>query len=733
MAKSFYLSEKEKKNGQKHMFREEIYNGISYNLLGGTFVYLLAVYFNASNLALGYISSVLYIAGAILPFVPRIFNSKNIIKIQSRAWFYRGVVSLFYLALLFVDRKYAVLILLIIYSLFSVFRVIGIALNDFTIKSLSNSSNLGRLVGNINVAYQTAAILVCCLSAVYLDLFSLYGILPIIILQMIGVVFNSFSAYEMAKIPCRRNINFVKGQGLVKIFISSMKEEHFRRRLIMRWLSSALVVGFSMVVPFLKIYSNFNDSAILFYTAACAISSLIAGVVNKQLSDRLGSKPICLISSIAFLFFNLAWIIVPNNMSAYFFFTLGVFSNFFLLVAYFSVFRLISAVIPDKDAISFNSMNNFVIAIVAFIAGIINGLLANYDIKLLFNDSVFFNNYSYMFAFMFILNLIFIFYSARLKEFGAYSSTQTAKILLSRHGIQAISRIEKLSHTFDPYRRRLLLFSLGTNTNTLATSQLKTILAAPYSYDKKEIIRSLTLRPRKALLNDLIVLAKNDEESAQIEAIIALGSYKKNEIAIKVLIDLLNSKWSSVRSVASRSLSKIDPNPKYLKKINELALKAVHIDEEIDFLIAKKNLDKEGFFYEDFFLSVDQKRGNTFRQTRYALLASFLHFETTNLAYLYGQMNLGNYNNSIVSFVNDILDIDYVCTNYDNIINAFEVIDIEELKKISLNILNLTSPKSKAINHLKEGLMKVENYYIQDLDIIDMIALFYFSQAVAKY
>ncbi len=733
MASTLYLSESEKQIGLKHMMRDEMFNGISYNLLGGTFVYLIAVYLNAGSFVLGYISSVLYIAGAVLPVIPRIFNKKNIVKVQSRAWLLRGLVSFFYVGLIFLRDDLAIVFLLVIYTLFSIFRVIGIALNDFTVKSLSNSNNIGRIVGNINIAYQSSAIVVCCLAAVYLGIVTLDGILAIVILQVIGAIFNIFSATEISKIPCRRNISYRKGRGLFIVLKEAMNNESRRRRLILRWISSALVVGFSMVVPFLKIYVGFNDSSILFYTAACAVSSLIAGIVNKQLTDRLGSKPICLISSIVFLLFLIAWSVAPISLGFAFFFVLGVLSNFFLLIAYFSVFRLISAVIPDKDAISFNSMNNFIIAILALFTGLINGYLANLDITVVVDNPNFFNNYSIMFIAISILNLGFIFYAARLKELGAYTSSQTAKILFSRHGLQALSKIERLNKTFEPYKRHLLLFSLGTNSNTLATSQLRVILASPFSVDKKEIVRSLAIRPRKTLLPDLIKLAENDDESTQIEAIIALGAYKHNELAIKSLTKLLDSRWSSVRSVASKSLSMVTKDETILARIMELSYKATHIDEEVDYLIAKKNLDKEGLFYENFFASVSQKRGLTYRQTRYAVIASFLKLGSPVLSSLYSKINLGDFKNAISEFVTDAQDYDIIFNNYEDIINSFIVLDKEKLRKYSLMMLdNCENIKDKKLKHLRNGLLKVNNFELEQLDLQDLLALFYFSYSIAK-
>lgn len=80
--------------------------------------------------------------------------------------------------------------------------------------------------------------------------------------------------------------------------------------------------------------------------------------------------------------------------------------------------------------------------------------------------------------------------------------------------------------------------------------------------------------------------------------------------------------------MASRSLARQSAgDPAYLGIINELSMNTRHIDEEIDYLIAKRELDKNRAFYQDFFLSVAQQRSATFRQTRYAVLASFLKFD----------------------------------------------------------------------------------------------------------
>ena len=86
MPKTKYLSDKEKRIGQKHMYRQEVFNGISFSLMGETVVYLLALYFGAGNFALGYISSVIFLAGIILPVVPRMLKASH----QGTLWRFRG-------------------------------------------------------------------------------------------------------------------------------------------------------------------------------------------------------------------------------------------------------------------------------------------------------------------------------------------------------------------------------------------------------------------------------------------------------------------------------------------------------------------------------------------------------------------------------------------------------------------------------------------------------------------
>ena len=90
-----FLSEEERRKGQKRVYNFQGLNGLGFNFMGQTPVYLMAIHFGATNIELGYISSVLFLTGFILVGLPRLLEGKNMVKVQSTAWFIRGFIVLF--------------------------------------------------------------------------------------------------------------------------------------------------------------------------------------------------------------------------------------------------------------------------------------------------------------------------------------------------------------------------------------------------------------------------------------------------------------------------------------------------------------------------------------------------------------------------------------------------------------------------------------------------------------
>jgi hypothetical protein len=294
--------------------------------------------------------------------------------------------------------------------------------------------------------------------------------------------------------------------------------------------------------------------------------------------------------------------------------------------------------------------------------------------------------------------------------------------------------IERLEKTTDPAKRRFLMHSLGSNYNNMATSEIRSILASPFSADKIEAVRALADRPRKALLDDLITVARDDDSYVQLDAIAALGAYKKDPKVKEVMLILLkHGRWSSVRSMASKTLARITDTTEYLPLINELSHTAKHIDEVIDYLIAKRHMDKDGAFYQEFFLSVEQGRSATFRQTRYAVIASFFKFGSPKLSALYEQLNSGNIKGFFPSFLTEARDLNQIDQNYDEVLSMFYNQKWTELRVFCLNILeDANLAFDPCLDNLKIGILKSREMDISLFDIHDALAGLYFSYSLGK-
>ncbi len=717
------------------MYRQEAFNGIAYSLMGDTVTYLLAIYFGAGNIALGYISSAAFIAGIILPFVPRVLNGKNHIKMQEAVWHLRGLVGIGYLGLFIISGDWAIFLLLTIYTLFNLLRMVGVALNDSTMKSISSLSNRGKVVANANVAYQSSSMTVRLLMTAVFAVQQFSGLVGLVAMQLVGVIANTFASFQVGKIPSRMTITYKKGRTVWTLYKEAIAQPAFKRRLVIKWLATGVTVIFGLTTPFFRLELQASNGLVVLYSVLLGLSVMVASWISKQFSDRLGSKPLVFISTIFTMVFFALWAALPPTLHVIWFFVLGFFTNTFVALINLLTFRLMTQVMPDDEIVSFNSMVNFINGIVAFGVGILSGLLANVtqEVGLFFATNLG-NGYTLVFIFGFGLVLVEALVALQLQELGAYSSQAAAQVVFSMHGIRAVSMIDRLERTSDPAKRRMLMHTLGGNVNYLATSELRSILASPFHADKLEAVRAIGDRPRKSLLDDLIKVAQDDDSYVQLDAIAALGSYKKEEKAKNTLVELLlHGRWASVRSMASKSLARISDSDEYLQVVNELSHSAKHIDEVIDYLIAKRFMDKEGTFYQELFISIEQGRSATFRQTRYSVIASLLRFGPPSLASLYEERNLGSTKTYLTGFLSEARDLNMIDQHYNKLVQIFVKEEWASLRDLCLESLqNSDVSVDPSLKNLKIGLLKVREMGLESIDIIDMLALLYFTYFLGK-
>lgn len=734
MVRTKYLSEKEKKVGQAHLYHSEVWNGLGVSMLGDTIVYILAVRFGASNIALGYIASAMYIVGIILPVTTRIFDNRNVVRLQTINWFLRGLVCLLYLPLLWVQGSFAVFLLLFVYTMFCTFRVLGMVSYDYTFKSITTNRNRGRVIGNTNVAFQSSTIIARFINFAVTSLESLSGVVGMVVLQMFGVVANTVASYHVSKIPCRTAITYKKGRTMGVLFREAMADHYARIRLLVYWVYLAVTVVLGMTVAFLTKEVGLSSSLVFLYATGVSLSVVFSGSFCKFFSDRLGSRPLIIANGFALIISILGWMVIPVTAQIYLFFILGLSTNFFLGVINILIRRLTAAVIPDDEAVGFNSMVNFVIAFFALFGGLAGGALATLGLhvphELHLGGIRLGNSYVLTHSLALVFSIIGLVLSASLQEKGSYTTKAAAQIMFSLHGIRALLDMDRLNKATDPIKRKSLLLSLGANLTGVATGEIRSTLASPFSDDKAEVIRGLLDRPRPSLADDLIRDAFDTDSYTQVESIFALGGLPGNEKVETALVYLLEHGSVLMRSAAANSLARVTRESGHLARIESISDLATTIREEMNFLAARNIMDKEGTFFGELFLAAKKGMSPSFRQTRYALMAHFLSFPPP-LALLYEQKNLGHdeYLSDFLDEARDVVEIDQQRTA---IASAFEHREWSRIWAICFAMTRNLTFKQARLRNLYQAMLDAQAMPRAQTDGDDALAALYFSYQLRK-
>lgn len=727
-----YLSEKEREKGQHHFALYEVWNGVSIGLLGDTLVYILAVYFSANAFELGYISSALYITALIVPFIAPLLVGKNINRIMTVSWYLRGFLCIGHLLLLFTTGKLAVIVLLIVYSLYAALRAVGMTMYDAISKSITTIRNRGAFYAKANICYNFST-LITKLFAVFVMQFSpLSSLYTIIILQMIGIVGNTIASYEVSKVPCRITFDYSKDNSFKEGLKIVIRDKAIATRVFIRFLQVTVIVMMGMNVPFMSTALHLSDSGVVLFTVEAMLAYVIAGVVVQALSDKMGSKPLIISSSILFIFASLCWAFFPVTLGALPFFIVGFFTSFSMQLVYLLSTKMTADVIPEKGAGSFTVIVNVGMAVFSLAGALLSGLFVNLgESSSIGNIPYVINDYSICFFSCTILSLGVLILSICMKEKGA----QKTKTLFSREGLQAVSTISRLESRVDPLQRRRLIMNLSENTAIIAKDEIRAKLHSPYSRDARDIIKTLTLKRDDYFVDDLVELAKNDDSYVQTDAILALSTYKDSALSYNALVYVMqNSLWSSARSIASRSLSYFDGSSEYLPLVEEAFSKSIHIDVVVDYLVALYNMDKDKKICASIFDYTTKGKSVYFRSTLYAFFDTLISDETPRLARLYEYINLGTPTSDVISnFLEDLKDVYIIEANFDSIVEAFRLNDKEKERSIILDIVKRADLKGAnenakvALSSLKVGLLKTEEMPLKNFDNTDMVALLYFA------
>ena len=634
--KTKYLSQSERETGRKYFYRFAGLNGIGFSFLGNTTVYLMAILYGANNTQLGYISSVMYITGITLLFYTKLFNGKSLRIVGTTAWFFRGLVCLGYLALPFLGRQAGVYLILIIYTLFCITRTIGVAVQQNIQQMISTSRTRGNVVMTASSRFNSVSIISKVFSYIITTTNVVSELSEILFLQVLGIISNTISFLTFKKIPSREKIEYNRGRHVGKLFMENMRVPLERRVLIIRWCSYGIEILGGMTIPFLRKYAGFSASMIFLYSIIITLGAVIGAQLIKPFADRLGSRPFILPTAIFTGGVLLLWIIADTSRSAEFFYFLGflTFIGHTMLVLLSS--RLFIQIIPEKDSISFTSMDIFITSILAFILGFLGGSLADFSEL---HRIPYINVYGLTFFIGLLLCFIITITAARFEEKGSFTLKDTWTMLFSVDHLRTFRDISRLNAPSTILKRKSLILSLGYTGSSLANDEIRQIFLQPLCLDRGEIIKTLFEKKRPVLLPELLNEASDPLGFNRQEAIFALGAYPDAKVQ-ELLIRLIRDDEGLTASNAAKSLVRIGNMDYYdiiFEKFQENIGKS--LERDLNYLIALHKMQPDGTWLALLFDEKMIRPGETYMQNTATLLSRSMNLSPP-LGWIFQENNI---------------------------------------------------------------------------------------------
>jgi MFS family permease len=536
-----------------------VFNAISWNLLVGIIITLFALRLEASSTYIGLMSAAFYVALFLLPLGKLLSERYSIISIFSFTWTVRSICMILAVIAPFVDhfghRKIALLLIIVGVFLFHLFRGVGMIGNNPVLGLLTSGPDRGSYMTQIQIINSAIGMFGSFLIAMVLGMNP--PIFVFSILLIIGVITGVISGYVIKKVPeppvqgkitgsklSQNNEN--KKIKLIDIFKDAFSRDDLRHFLFIFFLV-VLVSGVTrtFIVVYAREVFNHNDGLISLYSVFGGLGYLMAGLIVKFLVDRVGAKPLFLVSVILGLVSLIPVVLFPQsaieNVTGSILFLVFLFFmlNFGFLGSEGIAQTYFLGLVPPEKMLDMGILYFFILGIAGASGSFLAGLFIDFFKFIGFSP---FLAFKILFLVMIALAIFALSGQRKMKSLGSLPLTDMLEVIFSFRDLRAISLLGKLNKAEDSYEEKILLGALQNTPSHLAIDGLLERARSPKLATRMEAIRALEMLERlsgkaeKALIDDTV---NNPYTTAYISARI-LGKQKCTE-AIPMLREISKS------------------------------------------------------------------------------------------------------------------------------------------------------------------------------------------------
>jgi MFS family permease len=510
-----------------------IFNAISWNLMVGIIITLFALRLGASSTFIGLMSSFFYIALFMLPLGKMLARRFSIINIFSFTWIARSICMLLAAAAPFVDlaghRNTALFLIMIGVLLFHLIRGIGMIGNNPVLSLLASGPDRGSYMTQIQIINSSIGMFGSFFIAMVLGMNP-----PIFVFSILlcgGVITGVVSGVIIRKVPEPQRPQEGHGVKLSEIFKDAFSQDSLRHFLFILFII-VLVSGVTrtFVIVYAREVFKHTDGLISLYAVFGGLGHLMAGLIVKFLVDRLGAKPLFIVSVILGLVSLIPVVFFPQsyiyNVTGTILFMVFLFFmlNFGFLGSEGIAQTYFLGLVPVEKMLDMGILYFFILGIAGATGTFLAGIFI--DLLLFFGLSHYFA-FKILFIVMIVLVIIALSRQKKMKPLDSLPLTNALEVIFSFRDLRAISLLDKLNKAQDSREEEQLLGALHDTPSHLAIEGLLERARSPRLATRMEAIRAfeklhrLSKNAQKALIDDV---TNNPYTTAYISARI-LGNH----------------------------------------------------------------------------------------------------------------------------------------------------------------------------------------------------------------
>ncbi len=554
------LSSGEKRRGKRDYQIFQPFNVLSFTMLSGSVLTLYSLKLGVSNVFIGLISSMVYLAFLFMIVGRFTIRTVGIKRQFGISWLLRNLVMVpvVFAPLAEASGRHGLMVALILLPFFgfNLFKGIGLVSVNPTIGALAEGKDRGAFLARLQINVQAMLIVTNLIIAFYLGPDAPLGRYVVLILA--GIAAGIVSTIFIFRLPEPPAAATRERSGLFADFGKSLRRPDFRAFIVLAFIVSVIT---GMAGPFIVVYAKqvygVADNIVVFFLVVGNLGAVAMGYFARKVIDRLGAKPLY------FIFFgvlgvSMAPILVSPRLDMvgarvflavlFFLFNFGLVGGANTGQSYF--FAITNAAEHMNLGILYNVVSGVGGALGSFLAGSLLGVFESMFARPAFSFRLMYGVVLALVAAGFPL-------LARLKNDGRFSVRHALEIFLSRKDLKAVALLQKLDTSATVRDEAAVIDSLGNLDSTVPVEDLLAKTHSPRFYIRSRALRALeNLPPDRRITDTLISEVRNHPYTTSYIAARILGRRGSVE-AVSVLRRSLGSPDYLLQGEAALALARL--------------------------------------------------------------------------------------------------------------------------------------------------------------------------------